>query len=420
MSATCTACIIAGGKGTRLLPVAPETAKALVPIAGIPVAEHQVCLLARHGIKDIYFFTGHLAGQIEQHFGDGSAWGVNIGYFREPIPLGRAGCLSQGRAVLRGDLLILSGDVMVEMDLSRLLAFHRQKKAGLTLVVHPNDHPHDSDLVELDLGGRLLAMHCKPHDPAAYYQNLVNASVFVLDSAWISAIPSNRFYQFEKEFIPDLQQRQTPIYGYATTEYIKDMGTPERLQAVERDYASGKIQRSTMAQAKPAIFLDRDGTINRHVGFLTQVDQMEILPGAVAGIRRLNQAGYPVVVITNQPVIARGEVTLAGLRKIHDKMETLLGREGAFLNGIYYCPHHPDKGFPGEVAELKITCNCRKPRTGLIEQAAKDMNLDLSQSWMVGDTAHDEQAAKNAGLKYLEVGKDVANLNEAADKILPH
>lgn len=124
--------------------------------------------------------------------------------------------------------------------------------------------------------------------------------------------------------------------------------------------------------------MDRDGTINRYKGFLTSIDDFELLPGAAEAIRKLNEAGWLCIVVTNQPVIARGELTEDQLREILDKMETLLGREGAYLDAIYYCPHHPDKGFRGEVPELKIDCSCRKPRPGMLYQAAEDYGQHLS------------------------------------------
>lgn len=128
-------------------------------------------------------------------------------------------------------------------------------------------------------------------------------------------------------------------------------------------------------------------------------EQFELLEGAGEAIRKINLSGYLAIVVTNQPVIARGEVTVDGLQQIHNKMETMLGKEGAYLDGVYYCPHHPDKGFAGEVEELKVVCECRKPKAGLLLQAAKDFNIDLSQSWMIGDSENDVLAGKNAGCK---------------------
>ena len=186
--------------------------------------------------------------------------------------------------------------------------------------------------------------------------------------------------------------------------YAKDMGTPDRYYAACKDFAEGKIQGKNLRNKQKAIFLDRDGTINRYVGYLRKVEEFELLPGVGEAIRKINASGYLAIVVTNQPVIARGEVSLEELQIIHNKMETMLGKEGAYLDGIYYCPHHPSKGFEGEVQELKIDCQCRKPKPGMLLQAAKDFNIDLSDSWMIGDERRDIEAGKNAGCKTALIG----------------
>jgi len=150
-----------------------------------------------------------------------------------------------------------------------------------------------------------------------------------------------------------------------------------------------------------AIFLDRDGTINKYVGFLRNIDEFELLDGVAAAIRKINESGYLAIVVTNQPVIARGEVSFEELNEIHNKMETLLGKEGAYLDAIYYCPHHPHKGYEGERPELKMDCACRKPKPGMLFKAAEDFNIDLSQSWMIGDGENDIKAGINAGCKTI-------------------
>ena len=189
------------------------------------------------------------------------------------------------------------------------------------------------------------------------------------------------------------------IFAYDTPEYIKDMGTPDRYYEVEKDIKNGKVKARNLSQRQRAIFLDRDGTINSYKGFLTHPDDFELLPGVAEAIRTINHSGYLCIVVSNQPVIARGDCTFEELQTIHDKMETLLGKEGAFVDGIYYCPHHPDKGFEGDRPEYKIDCDCRKPKAGLLFQAAKDWNIDLSQSYMIGDSDRDVEAGKNAGCK---------------------
>ena len=149
-----------------------------------------------------------------------------------------------------------------------------------------------------------------------------------------------------------------------------------------------------------------DGTINKYIGFLKRAEELELLPGTAEAIRKINNSGYLAIVITNQPVIARGEVSVQGLELIHNKLETELGKEGAYIDGLYYCPHHPDKGFEGEVVELKFDCDCRKPKPGLILRAEKDFNIDLNASWMIGDGRNDVDAGKNAGTHTALIGYD--------------
>ena len=158
-----------------------------------------------------------------------------------------------------------------------------------------------------------------------------------------------------------------------------------------------------------AFFLDRDGTINKYVGFLRNIDDFELIEGVSEVIKEINQSGYLAIVVTNQPVIARGEVTWDELNEIHKKMATLLGKDGAYVDAIYICPHHPDKGFEGERPEYKFDCDCRKPKPGLLLQAARDFNIDLSQSIMIGDSNSDVEAGESAGCKSVLIEKNTDN-----------
>ena len=155
-----------------------------------------------------------------------------------------------------------------------------------------------------------------------------------------------------------------------------------------------------MKQGK-AFFLDRDGTINKYNGLVTKPDELELMDDTSSAIKKINASKYLAICITNQPVIARGDVTLEELKNIHNKMETLLGKEGAYLDGLYFCPHHPDKGFEGEVPEFKIECYCRKPRIGLLKKAEARYNIDLNKSWFIGDTDRDIQTGINAGCRTI-------------------
>jgi D-glycero-D-manno-heptose 1,7-bisphosphate phosphatase len=208
------------------------------------------------------------------------------------------------------------------------------------------------------------------------------------------------------------------MFCYDSPEYVKDMGTPDRYEAVSRDFAAGRVRARNLQQKQKAIFLDRDGTINKYVGFLRNIDDFELLPGVAEAIKRINAFGYLAIVVTNQPVIARGEVTVPQLQEIHNKMETLLGAEGAYLDAIYYCPHHPHKGYEGEIPELKIDCDCRKPKPGMLLKAAEVFNIDLSNSWMVGDGENDIKAGKAAGCKTALIGSEDFGQDVAVSSLL--
>ena len=166
-----------------------------------------------------------------------------------------------------------------------------------------------------------------------------------------------------------------------------------------------------LSNKQKAIFLDRDGTINRYVGLVKSAEQLGLEECAAEAIKLINQSGYLAIVITNQPVIARGDCSIEELNEIHNKLETLLGEKGAYLDAIYYCPHHPDGGYPGERKEYKVKCNCRKPETGLIDKAVERFNIDISESYMIGDTTRDVMTGVNAGLHTIllhtgEAGND--------------
>jgi D,D-heptose 1,7-bisphosphate phosphatase len=178
---------------------------------------------------------------------------------------------------------------------------------------------------------------------------------------------------------------------------------------------SGKVGQKNLSRPQRAVFLDRDGTINKLNGFVTKPENFELIDGAAEAVAGINRAGYLAIVITNQPVIARGEVSLEELETIHNKMETELGKQGAYLDDIFFCPHHPDKGFPGERPEYKIDCDCRKPKPGLILQAAKKYNIDLTASYMVGDDDRDLGAAVAAGCRPVLVNDQLLTHLEILD-----
>ncbi len=409
---------MAGGKGTRISSVASDIPKPMIKIEGKPVLEREIECLRDQGFTDLTITVSHLADHIINYFGNGSTFGVKIEYFIEKTPLGNAGALFMLRDKLDEDFLLLNADSIFDIDFNRFVEYHKKKGGLVTLFTHPNSHPYDSGVLIADSDGVVKTWLTKEDIRPQWYRNRVNAGLHVINPAVLDMVNID----VEKIGIEDEygkiakvdldRQILKPLCGtgkmfcYDSPEYVKDMGTPDRYEAVCADYREGRVQAKNLKNKQKAIFLDRDGTINRYVGFLRDIDKFELLPGVAEAIKAINASGYLAIVVTNQPVIARGEVTYEELQEIHNKMETILGQQGAYLDAIYFCPHHPHRGYEGEVPELKFECDCRKPKPGMLLEAADDFNIGLSQSWIVGDGENDIKAGKAAGCKTVLIGEE--------------
>lgn len=437
--------IMAGGRGTRISSVASDIPKPMIKIEGKPVLEHELECLRDQGFTDIILTVSHLGSIIMDYFGDGSGispatgkpFGVHIEYYFEKEPLGNAGALFKIKNKLDSDFLLLNADAVFDVDFNRFVAFHNQHGGLVTLFTHPNSHPYDSGLIIADKKYSVEQWLAKEDDRPKYYRNRVNAGLHVinpliLDQSGIDADKVGTLDDNGKPIKVDLdRQLLKPLAGtgkmfcYDSPEYVKDMGTPERYYSVCEDYKAGRVSGKNLKNKQKAIFLDRDGTINKYVGFLRDIDEFELLDGVADAIQEINASGYLAIVSTNQPVIARGEVSFDELEMIHNKMETLLGQKGAYLDAIYFCPHHPHKGYEGERPELKFDCECRKPKPGMLLKAAQEFNIDLAQSWMIGDGENDIKAGMNAGCKTALIGEsafgqtlNVQSLKEFVDKYI--
>lgn len=395
--------IMAGGKGTRISSVASDIPKPMIKICGKPVLEHEIECLRKQEFTDIIISVSHLGHIIMDHFDDGRDFGVNIEYYVEETPLGNAGALFKLRDKLTEDFLLLNADSIFDIDFKRFVAYHKHCGGLATLFTHPNSHPYDSGLIVTDNSSIVADWLTKEDTRPEYYKNCVNAGLHVLSPVLLKQEITTEKVDLDRQILKPLAGTGK-MFAYGSPEYVKDMGTPDRYETVCRDFESGLVKKRNLSQKQRAIFLDRDGTINKYVGFLRNINEFELLTAVDDAVKLINSSSYLAIVVTNQPVIARGEVTTEQLADIHKKMETMLGQSGAYIDGLYYCPHHPDSGFEGEIPELKIECDCRKPNPGMLYQAAKDFNIDLASSWMIGDGKNDIQAGINAGCKTILIG----------------
>lgn len=430
--------IMAGGRGSRISEIFPDIPKPLIPIENIPVLERELISLAKQGFKDIIMTVSYKANKIIDYFGNGHKLGIQIEYFYEDNPLGNAGALFKLKEKFDSDFLLLNADVVFDVDFNRMVEFHKAHGGLVTLFTHPNSHPYDSGLIVADENLSVREWLAKEDVRPKYYKNRVNAGLHIISPKVLDMydidiesigkidVSTGKIIKvdLDRQLLKPLAGTGT-MYCYDSPEYVKDMGTPERFYSVESDYIAGRVMTKNLKNKQKAIFLDRDGTINEYVGFLRNIDQFKLIDGVAEAIKKINLSGYLCIVVSNQPVIARGELTIEELEVIHNKMETLLGYEGAYVDRIYYCPHHPHKGYKGEVKELKIYCECRKPNPGMLLKAASDLNIDLSHSWMIGDSENDVMAGLNAGCRTamignLEYGQEVTsdNLLKIIEKIL--
>ena len=418
--------LMAGGKGTRISQLFPDIPKPLIQIENIPVLEREICSLRDQGFTDIVLTVGYMAEKIQSYFGDGSNFRTHISYFFEDKPLGNAGALFF--LDLKEDFLLLNADVLFDVDFNRMVKYHKEKGGLVTLFTHPNFHPYDSGLIIAGKNGEVEKWLAKEDEKPKYYKNKVNAGLHIISPKVLemSGIKKDNIgkeidgeivkVDLDRQILKPLCRTHT-MFCYDSPEYVRDMGTPERYETVCKDFKKGIVQAKNLKNKQKAIFLDRDGTVNHYVGFLRNIDDFQLTSDAVEAIKLINASGYLAIIVTNQPVIARGEITYSQLQKIHNKMETELGKQGAYLDEIYFCPHHPHKGYKGEIPGLKIDCDCRKPKPGMLLKASEDFNIDLAQSYMIGDGDNDVQTGINAGCKKSLKIKE-GGLLEAIKKIM--
>jgi mannose-1-phosphate guanylyltransferase/phosphomannomutase len=396
--------IIAGGQGSRMRSVLRDLPKCLVEIEGKTLLERNMANLKQQGIYKFQLLLGVGADAIlKKVSGIASTLQISIDYTIEESPLGTGGAIINALESLDPNFFVVHGDLLVNTDLRLMRQTIEDSSTIGAQMYHPSTHMHDSDLLKITDDGFVSDYFPKSNRTGLNYRNHGNAGLYLFKKEAFQNQPSSKLVMdLDRDFLPYLLEKGNKIRAIRNIGYIKDAGTPDRLKEVSQDFKNVRKTRIL----RPAIFLDRDGTLNVGSGHVSSPDQIELFSDCVDLIKRCNQKGFRVIVITNQPVVARGEATYDDVDSIHGRIDCLLAKSGAFVDDYYYCPHHPDSGFDHEIPDLKMVCQCRKPNIGLFIRASENYPTLLSDSFMVGDSWRDIEAGKAFGIKTVYINRD--------------
>jgi len=400
------AIILCAGKGERLRPLTENIPKPMVQINNKPVLEYLILLCKKHNITEIAINTSYLPEKIKEYFGNGEKFGVKLRYSFEPELLGTSGALNNFRDFLKDEpFFVLYGDQVTDIDLTKLMKYHKEKKGILTTAVRkkPISKPPGS-LIFTNENLKLRKIIEKPSNELfkelckEFY--LSNSGLYVCEPEILKFIPEG-FSDFAKDIFSKLIKQEKNLFVFMMDGYyFREIGKIEKYELAKNELESGKFKLSFLINNKiqKAIFLDRDGTINENIyetdGRLmspANVEQIKILDYAKQGIDEMKKLGFKIIIITNQPGLAFGYIDSVKFKEMNEYFKKELG-----VDETYHCPHHPSRG---KVQEFIKVCGCRKPHPTLIQEAAKDFNIDINKSYMVGDSLSDVKTGQNAGVK---------------------
>ena len=396
------ALIICGGLGTRLVNTGYNHPKSLIDINGEKLIDTQLKLLIQNGFRKVFLALGVGHEEIIKHISNSSlASQIEIVVQIEDVAMGTGGALLSFQSSIRNNVFILYGDILVNLYMDGIVNLGNDCFASI--VTRRSNHPEDSDIVSIDHNRNLIDFHSKPHVEPLQFRNIAATGMFIFSPDAIQKLFEkfgNTKFDLERDGIKYLLEAGDKISSIPAVGLVQDLGTLERMTSANTIWGS----KNRYLQKRPAIFIDRDGTINYEQGHLTNADQFQVYSDVPSSIALLKERGYFVFVITNQPVLARGETTWLQVEEIHMKLERILESESStYIDEIMVCPHHPDSGFLKEDIQLKVLCLCRKPKIGLVKKCLDYYPIDLSMSWIVGDTWRDLNLAKNLGIKFAGV-----------------
>ncbi len=409
------ALILAAGVGARLRPLTDHTAKCLVPVRGRCLLDYWVNALAESGVRECLINTHALRDQVTAYIDRvNQRGGMRLYEGYEEQLLGSAGTIAANREFAEDadQIVIIYADNVSSVDLDQLLAFHGQHTDPFSMLLFQTQFPSSCGIAELDDGGKIVSFVEKPAHPVS---NLANAGVYVVDAGAYREIADLQAFDIGFDVLPKFVGR---MRGCDVGGYHRDIGTPESYQQAQHEALATLEQKGYDAQGqRPAVFLDRDGTLIESVHYLSDPRDVRLIADVPGALRRLRQAGYALVVVSNQSAIGRGRISEQRLLEINDRMCRLFAEQGVAFDALYHCPVVP------RLADRTVVEHSdRKPGPGLLQRAARELALDISRSWMIGDMISDALAGSNArcrGSILVKTGAELTPAEQAAASEFP-
>jgi len=399
-----------GGLGTRLKEITKDIPKPLFPVRGKSTLERCIEQLENYQFKRVLITIGYLSKNFLEFVEVlNEKYYIDIEVFIEKNPMGECGALWLIKNKLSDDFIFINGDLIFSIDFKKLIYFHERLSSNLTLVTHTSDHPEDSDLVSVPNGSLVEEIFLKDnYKKIDNYAYLGNSGIFILNKSLLENLSapkendSKSIFHFIVRKAFDLNIN---IYSYNTTEYIKDMGTPKRLKVIENDLLKDKVNKKNYTNLQKTLFLDRDNTLIKcDIGkYILHEKEIDFNVPNIEKIIPISLKYDFVCLLTNQPTISMGKINLRDLDRINSLVIKYCLSKGLKIDVVTFCPHHPHKGYKGEIPILKKDCFCRKPNPGLFFEQAFFRNIDLKESLMIGDSDNDLLASMNAGCNFLNV-----------------
>lgn len=396
--------VLMGGLGTRLKDYTKACPKPLVEVNNKPFFEYQLNLLQAWGFKKFLFLIGYKADMIEKYFGDGSDRDISISYCYDGKELlGTGGAVRRAYSMLEDDFMLIYGDSFMDIDYAETLYRYsagKSKGARALMTVLCNNNRFDKSNVVMRDGELVLYDKHNPSDDMDY----IDYGVCVYEKSLFDKYEEG--YKFDIAEIQHELSLSGQMVPQVVTKRFYEIGNPDSLAEFSA-YSNRRFNEN-----HPAVFLDRDGVINEiawnedieQLDSPLSIEQVKFLPGVIEGMKEMMEKGYYIFVVTNQPAAAKGKTRLGRLYDINTYIINELAREGVIVDDLFMCPHYPKEQALTKEHFLIRKCDCRKPKPGLLYKAIRKYNIDLANSYMVGDSCTDVEAGNAVGIKTVFLG----------------